>query len=404
VVCSCFTGIGALLLPNGATLHHVFQLPLKLHELSSSNMDLSSNKARILKHCAVIIIDEVSMLKKLHLQIINVLLQNILRNELPFGGKIVLLGGDFRQLLPVVKGETQAIVASHSVVNSDLWQFVQKHTLTQNQRAITDPAFCEFLLTLGDGRHQRVADMAPDVCELPAEMMVSTLNNLIAFVFEEDYDPSNAILAPTNAVCSDVNNLVISRMPGQFLRFYSQNSYLSTGNVEERQLDTDELTVLTPSGMPPHELCLKVNCSLMLLRNLDMDAGLCNGTILKLLDTSMHVLTCEIAQGEHAGEIVYLPRIRFECEDNPIPFSRTQFPVRVAFCRTINKSQGQTLNRVGLYLEQTVFSHGQIYVALSRATCQRNVKVCIPRNRFGHGYHNRKWITRNVVNYSILEM
>ena len=58
--------------------------------------------------------------------------------------------------------------------------------------------------------------------------------------------------------------------------------------------------------------------------------------------------------------------------------SRTQFPIKLAYAITINKAQGQSLERVGLYLDNQVFSHGQLYVALSRATSPENVAILIP--------------------------
>ena len=72
------------------------------------------------------------------------------------------------------------------------------------------------------------------------------------------------------------------------------------------------------------------------------------------------------------GEIVYIPRITLYSKDNDLPFKlcRRQFPVVPAFAMTINKSQGQTLNRTILCLYKPVFAHGQLYVALSR--------VCTP--------------------------
>ena len=71
-----------------------------------------------------------------------------------------------------------------------------------------------------------------------------------------------------------------------------------------------------------------------------------------------------------ADGIVLLPRIPCRSsEDNSfIEFDRRQFPIRVCFAMTINKSQGQSLGRVGIYLDPEVFSHGQLYVALSKTT------------------------------------
>lgn len=59
----------------------------------------------------------------------------------------------------------------------------------------------------------------------------------------------------------------------------------------------------------------------------------------------------------------------------PFSFKRRQFPIRLAFYMTIKKSLGQTFNRVGIYLPDPVFSHGQLYVALSRAKSFKNIKV-----------------------------
>jgi ATP-dependent DNA helicase PIF1 len=92
---------------------------------------------------------------------------------------------------------------------------------------------------------------------------------------------------------------------------------------------------------------------------------------------------CEILCGKHAGEKVIIPRIPTEpskTAELPFQFQRLQFPLRLAFTITINKSQGQTLNHVGLVLNSPVFTHGQLYVALSRVTDVNNLKLVVPNS------------------------
>lgn len=81
----------------------------------------------------------------------------------------------------------------------------------------------------------------------------------------------------------------------------------------------------------------------------------------------------KILDGRYAGEIHYIPRIPFISHDDydGVPFRRLQFPLRLAFAFTINKSQGSTLDVVGGYLRNHVFTHGQLYVLMSRAKSRR---------------------------------
>jgi ATP-dependent exoDNAse (exonuclease V) alpha subunit len=92
-----------------------------------------------------------------------------------------------------------------------------------------------------------------------------------------------------------------------------------------------------------------------------------------------NTLELEVITGIEKGRRVLLPKIDLSPADSTLPFSfkRRQFPIRLAFCMTINKAQGQTLDTVGVYLPTHVFSHGQLYVALSRARSFANVKVQI---------------------------
>ena len=113
---------------------------------------------------------------------------------------------------------------------------------------------------------------------------------------------------------------------------------------------------------------------------------LCNGTRLVVTKLMNNVVQATIMTGQYSGESVLIPRIPLIPNDSPIPFKRLQFPLRVCFAFTINKSQGQTLKTVGLYLEESTFAHGQLYVGCSRVGRCGGLYIYAPNNR-----------TRNVV-------
>ena len=134
--------------------------------------------------------------------------------------------------------------------------------------------------------------------------------------------------------------------------------------------------------MPPHLLTFRPGMVLVLMRNIDQYMGLCNGTRLQLVGKMGENLKCTVLSGPMAksGGFTLIPRVRFEygrkSDDTNIDrFVRVQFPVIPAFAMTINKAQGQTLQRVGLHLGTQVFSHGQIYTGFSRVTSREGIRI-----------------------------
>ena len=115
---------------------------------------------------------------------------------------------------------------------------------------------------------------------------------------------------------------------------------------------------LTHRSLAPHELRLRIGCRVMLLRNLGVKSGLCNGTLLEVLQFYNYIRV-KILNGVRTGQIEYLFRIKLCAVHHqyPVQLQRIEFPIRLAFSMTINKSQGQSFNRVGMYLDRDTFSH-----------------------------------------------
>ena len=162
----------------------------------------------------------------------------------------------------------------------------------------------------------------------------------------------------------------------------------------------DVLNGMKLAGLPNHKLVLKVGAPVMLLRNMDQSEGLCNGTRLRIKELGDRAIKAEILTGTKVGETVSLTRFKLTPSDKrlPLQINRRQFPISVCFAMTINKSQGQSLAKIGIYLPEPIFGHDQLYVALSRATSPGGLKVIIG-NHQGHPPNT----TKNIVYKGFLE-
>lgn len=226
---------------------------------------------------------------------------------------------------------------------------------------------------------------------------------------DPDFMTERAILLGINTDVNHLNHLASTYFPGDSKVYLSADSVLN--KQQENRYSTEFLNKISASGMPEHRLSLKVHQPIILLRNIAQKKGLCNGTRLTIKRFHKHIIVAVISTGKMKGNIRILncfkffklfsnfnvgkefliPKLSLTPSDLDYPFSlrRVQFPIRSAFAMTINKSQGATLKKVGIFLNSPVFSHGQLYVAMSRVSSLEDIIIATDSILEG--------TTRNVV-------
>ena len=223
---------------------------------------------------------------------------------------------------------------------------------------------------------------------------------------------NNVILTPWNQSAEEINLKLLDYLQTTSKTYYSKDiAYMPDLNREDdhHQYPPEFLHSLTPSGMPPHELHLKEGATVILLRRLNMGNKLCNGTRMKVIRMTQNALLLEHLQNQHQQS--WIPRIQFISDSLPFIFKRRQFPVKLAFCMTIDKSQGNTFERVGVMLHRPVFTHGQLYVAASRTKNFNRLKFEILHDEKGnplpsdYDFENQspQTVTENIVYREIFQ-
>ncbi|XP_058741412.1 uncharacterized protein LOC131613789 [Vicia villosa] len=253
--------------------------------------------------------------------------------------------------------------------------------------------FSKWLLQIGEGKLSEPNDGFADIA-FPPELLItdyddpivaivnSTYPDFILHYQSNDYLKSRAILVSTLEVVDQINDHVLDLMPGEI------KDYDSSNTVDKSEIhDTNVVDILTPEflsslstlGLPNHHIKLMVGTPVMLMRNIDQSEGLCNGTRVMITKMTNHVIEARVMVGKGYGNLVYIPRMDMSPSQSPWPFKlkRRQFPIVVSYAMTINKSQGQSLDTVGLYFPRDVFTHGQIYVAISRVTIKQGIKILV---------------------------
>lgn len=260
--------------------------------------------------------------------------------------------------MPIQEGAVKSELLDLSLKWSPLWKHFAENmfTLTENIRLDPDEReFSEFLIAVGNGDTNEADE---GFLKLPEQFI--TDEDLVRHVYADlidgllppeaiaEYLRGRCILAVLNRTCEENNRRVMKALPGNVVTYLSVNKFIP-GNCTSRLMDEMPVEVMesaNPVGLPPHELNLKVGAVIILMRNLNVRDSLCNGTRLLITRLGQRVINAQHISGDKQGRKVWIPRIGLRSSESnlklPWTFKRTQFPVRPAFCLTINKSQVMT--------------------------------------------------------------
>jgi hypothetical protein len=397
VLCVASSGIASLLLPGGRTAHSTFKIPIQLHDGKTCSVKKGTDLAALICNVDLIIWDEVPMQNRLCQEAVDLTFKDIRNNDQPFGGVAVVFGGDFQQILPVVIKGTREEIVGQCLQRSRLWSDIKVLKLKENMRLENstqeEKDFAQWLLDVGHGRGLNADGHLP----LPDHMKCGdSVNDLLNAIYpgitvldprenNDQYFLERTVLNARNDDVDELNEQVLQRLGGDEKIFDGADSVVTERGVDgDVQYPVEYLNTINVSGLPLAKLKLKIGAPIMILRNIDPSQGLCNGTRAILTRASGRVLEVRIIGGDHAGKKAFIPRITISTSNSDLPFElrRRQFPVRLAFAMTINKSQGQSVKHIGLDLRRSIFTHGQLYVALSRCTSSLRIKVLIESKDF----------------------
>lgn len=361
------TGIAAINI-SGETIHRTFNI-------SPYNISSEENKCEqiktIVKNCKplfksmdLLIIDEISMVGRDLLAIVDGVLRNKFCSNLPMGGVQCIFSGDFYQLCPV---------KDDYCFKSDLWQELNlvNIPMSESKRYNEDFTF-QFMLRL------RKNLLTVEDKELIHQRNLAYKN--------KEYEQLNikpVVLYSYNADVDKINAIELSKIQG---KEYVYNCFDKINNLKEcdkKKYITQIRKLLNESLVK--KLKLKVGASIVFIRNYNFDSGLVNGKLAKIIEINHPIDSAEITTNEMTKEFYVMIELitgeqykifpyentinSFSCK-----FSRLQYPFKLAWALTNYKAQGMSLDAAIVDISN-VFNPGQTYTTLSRVRDINNLFI-----------------------------
>ncbi len=286
------SGIATLLLLGGRMTHSYLKILIALDHTSFCYIRKQDDLAALIRQTKFILWDKAPMTNKLAFEAMDQTLCDLTNRNEPFGGIVFVMSKDFHQVLLVIPQGSHADIVSASIKNSHLWESVEVFRLLENMQAddavvvhpnLRNRTFADWLLCLGNNELETIDEDYIKCLDMMVLLLVDTRAMAVVIYSQlhegqatNEYLRERAILAPHNKEVLVINAMVLSHLPSV------QVDFLNVDFAEDTEVantyPSEFLNTLEVSGMPSHKLSFKIGALVMLLRNLDPLAGLCNGT------------------------------------------------------------------------------------------------------------------------------
>jgi len=419
------TGCASVLLRcNARTIHSWSGIRLAKGTISTiiSSVLRNQKTVRLWKHTDILICDEVSMMSKKMLEILDELAKIIRKNNKPFGGMQLIFCGDFYQLPPIgtIGEPSTELFCFESTKWIEIFSISNHIELTTMFRQ-TDPVYIEILLQIREGRlseeYKRVLQNYVKREYNPEEHNNCTPTKLFAVRAKSDY----------------VNNMMFSKLETleytfAFIQRTDCNMYLDNNknipfeiiekclklSPSEIHYETEQLVNNTNCN---RLLSLKIGSVVMCTANIELEVGICNGSQGIVTNIIKHGADSYIPIVQFSNGIIRQMQPHFIQSEEYPTIIIGQYPLCLAWAMTIHKIQGATLSLAEMDLGRSIFEYGQTYVALSRIQTlhglylsafhpqkiKANPKVIQFYNSFREQRRNEETNTNNLINETPVE-
>lgn len=348
-VCA-FTGSAAVNI-HGTTIHHIFKgLGLMKGDGPTLYKKLRRKKYVIekLRRMRVLIIDEISLISASFFDKIDYLLRKATKTDKPFGGKQIVLSGDFYQLPPI---DPTAETGSMFAFQSEVWPQLDLKVIDMNNiYRQTDNRFIDILQRMRYGKLV-IADLADLVDRIHVKL-------------ENDAGVIPTSLFATNADADAVNQSELLKLDDSTHKdFIAQCAVTAKKDIPECDMKTlyKHSVHVRKHAIAPEILSVRVGAQVMLRYNMDVQRGLINGSRGSVIEINETGVTVAFIN----GHVLHVCPHDFVTEHEFGTIQYKQIPIILAWAMTIHKSQGCTVDSLRLSTNR-IHTHGQAYVAFSR--------------------------------------